>query len=82
MYLITTKERYYRRRAARIHKRMEQIAAKHPEVNFNSPELRYDMGKYAKLMIDLIHARVNADECHSTDPDQICERCECRKSKK
>jgi hypothetical protein len=44
--------------------------------------LRYDMGKYAKLMIDLIHARVNADECHSPDPNQICERCECRKKER
>jgi len=58
---------------------MEQIAAKHPGVDFNYATMRDDFQKYAKLMIDLIHARVNADECHSNDPNRICENCDCWK---
>jgi len=61
---------------------MEQIAAEHPGVDFNDATMRDDFQKYAKLMIDLIHARVNADECHSNDLNRICEECECWKSKK
>ena len=77
-----TKERYYRNRAAILQKRMEQIEAKHPEVNFTDTVLRDDFRKYIELMQEVVYARVNADECHSDDPNRMCEKCECWKSKK
>lgn len=74
-----TKERYYRNRAARIRKRMEQIEAKHPEADFTDTVFRDDFRKYIELMREVVYARVNADECHSKDPNRICEGCECWK---
>jgi hypothetical protein len=67
-------------KAKKNRKQIEEIQVKYPDnINMKSKELLRDINKLHELFIKVIHEEVDAKECKSDNPDDMCSDCTCWK---
>lgn len=76
---MSTNYTKHNNKAKRYRKQIDEIHAKYPDINMKSKELKNDINKLHDLFIKVIHEEVDAKECKSDNPDNMCSDCTCWK---
>lgn len=71
----------HQRKAKNINLRMEQIKAKHPNIDFSDSEMLHDIKDFIALRYKYISEVVDAEMCSSDNINRVCSNCTCLKSK-
>ncbi|MFA5068376.1 MAG: hypothetical protein WC466_10160 [Candidatus Izemoplasmatales bacterium] len=76
---MSTNYTKHNNKAKRYRKQIEEIQLKYPGINMKSKELLRDINKLHDLFIKVIWEEVDAKQCKSGKPDDMCSDCTCWK---